>query len=173
MTRIVLILFLALTASAATPSSFSPSVPDVEVVTHEGKKVRFYSDLVKGRTVAVNFVYTTCSTICPSTGALFAALQKEHERVQFISVTIDPKTDTPPKLAAWSNRFRKTPRWTLVTGSQAAIEQIVKAFGLTTARPQDHSPLTIVGSDRTGHWSKLYGFAGGDTIAKAVAEVTR
>jgi len=172
MTRILPILLFAVTASAATPA-FSPSVPDVEVVTHEGKKVRFYSDLVKGRTVAVNFIYTSCSTICPSTGALFAALQTEHERVQFISVSIDPETDTPPKLAAWSNRFRKTPQWTLVTGSQAAIEKIVKAFGLTTARPQDHSPLTIVGSDKTGHWSKLYGFAGSDRIAKVVAEVTK
>jgi protein SCO1 len=170
MTRYVLVLLLALPAFAG---SFSPTIPDVEVVTHEGKTVRFYSDLVKGRTVAVNFIYTDCSTICPSSGALFSALQKENKRVQFISISIEPSVDTPKKLAAWSKRFRTTPQWTLVTGSPAAIEKIVKAFGQTTARPQDHTPLTIVGSDRTRTWSKLYGFPGSEKISKMVAEVSR
>ncbi|HEX2060052.1 MAG TPA: SCO family protein [Thermoanaerobaculia bacterium] len=165
------VLFLLLFAATAAAESFD--IPDVEVVTHEGKKVRFYSDLVKGRTVAVNFIYTNCSTICPSSGALFSALQKEHERVQFISISIEPKTDTPAKLAAWSKRFRSTPQWTLVTGEQADIEKLVKAFGQTTARPQDHTPLTIVGSDRTGTWQKLYGFPGPEKIGKLVSEVSR
>jgi protein SCO1 len=168
--RFLIVLLFAVTASA---DGFSPAIPDVEVVTHEGKKVRFYSDLIKGRTVAVNFVYTSCTTICPTSGALFSALQKEHDRVQFISISIDPATDTPAKLDAWSKRFRTTPRWTLVTGSPAAIETLVKAFGLNTARPQDHNPLTIVGSDRTRQWSRLYGFPGSEKIARLVAEVSR
>ena len=170
MTRLMLVMLLAVPAFA---DSFSPDIPDVEVVTHEGKKVRFYSYLVKGRTVAVNFIYTGCSTICPSSGALFSALQKQHESVQFISISIEPEVDTPPKLAAWSRRFRTTPQWTLVTGSPAAIAKIVKAFGQTTARPQDHTPLTIVGSDRTHTWSKLYGFPGSEKIADLIAEVSR
>lgn len=173
MIRYLLIVLLAMPAFAGAPSSFSPTVPDVEVVTHEGKTVRFYSDLVKGRTVAVNFIYTDCSTICPSSGALFSALQKQHDSVQFISISIEPSVDTPKKLAAWSKRFRTTPQWTLVTGSPAAIEQIVKSFGQTLARPQDHTPLTIVGSDRTHTWSKLYGFPGNDRISALVSEVSR
>lgn len=168
MIRALLLLLFAVTASA---ESFA--IPDVEVTTHEGKKVRFYSDLVKGRTVAVNFIYTSCSTVCPSSGALFSALQKEHERVQFISISIEPKVDTPAKLAAWSQRFRTTPRWTLVTGTPEAIETLVKSFGQTTARPQDHTPLTIVGSDVTHTWSKLYGFPGSEKIAKLVREVSQ
>ena len=69
------------------------------MVTHEGKTVHFYSDLVKGSVVAVNFIFTNCSTICPASGALFANLQKQSGRgVQFISVSIDPATDTPKKL---------------------------------------------------------------------------
>jgi protein SCO1/2 len=171
MTRLLFILLFVFSASA--DDAFAPKLPDLEVVTHEGKKVHFYSDLVKGRTVALNFIYTECSTICPSSGALFSALQKEHERVQFISISIDPETDTPAKLAAWSKRFRSTPQWTLVTGSRENIEQIVKALGQPFARPQDHNPLTIVGSDRTGEWSKLYGFPGTERIAKLVAEVSR
>ncbi len=167
------LLFCALTASAAETTAFAPSVPDVEVITHEGRKVRFYSDLVKGRVVAVNFIFTNCSTICPASGALFAALQKEHRGVQLISVSIDPAYDTPQRLAAWSKRFRTDPGWTLVTGSREAIERIVRAFGASVSRPQDHVPLTIVGSDKTHQWSRLYGFPGSEKLAKVVDEVTR
>jgi protein SCO1/2 len=160
---------LPLCAGGAT---FSPTVPDVEVVTHEGKTVRFYSDLVKDRVVAINFIFTNCSTICPATGALFANLQKQGGRgVHFISISIDPETDTPQRLNTWSRRFRTEPGWTLVTGKRAAIEQIVKAFGATTGRPQDHQPLTIIGSDATHLWTRLYGMPGSEKVNALVDDV--
>ncbi len=168
----LLALFLPLAAFAET-ATFTPEIPDVDVLTHEGKKVRFYSDLVKGRVVAVNFVFTNCSTICPASGALFAALQTQQRGVHFISVSIDPEYDTPKRLDAWSRRFRKDAGWTLVTGKQDAIDRIVKAFGASTARPQDHTPLTIVGSDVTRRWSRLYGFPGHEKLASLVDEVSR
>jgi protein SCO1/2 len=167
----------ALLLSAATlfaDQPFVPNVPDVEVVTQEGKTVHFYSDLVKGRVVAVNFIFTNCSTICPASGAMFANLQKQGSRgVHFISVSIDPTTDTPKKLDAWSRRFRTEPGWTLVTGKQSAIDQIVKAFGATTARPQDHNPLTIIGSDTTHVWTRLYGLPGAERVNALVSDVMR
>lgn len=161
----------------ATPlfaqTSFTPTVPDVEVVTHEGKTVRFYSDLVKGRTVALNFIFTNCSTICPASGAMFANLQKQSGRgVHFISVSIDPTNDTPKKLATWSQRFRTEPGWTLVTGKQSDIDQIVKAFGGPTGRPNDHQPLTIIGSDATHLWTRYYGLPGSDKVNALVDGVT-
>jgi protein SCO1/2 len=144
------------------------------VVTHEGKTVRFYSDLVKGRHVAVNFIFTNCSTICPASGAMFSSLQKQSDRdLHFISVSIDPTHDTPKRLAAWSGKFRSQPGWTLVTGKQTDIDAIVKAFGGPEGRPQDHNPLTIIGSDATGHWSRLYGFPGAEKVEATVEEVTR
>lgn len=172
MKRIFAVLLFSLTAVAET-TTFTPEIPDVDVVTHEGKRVRFYSDLVKDRIVAVNFVFTNCSTICPTSGALFAALQKQNDRVHFISVSIDPEYDTPQRLDAWAKKFRTAPGWTLITGKRPAIEQIVKAFGQTTARPQDHTPVTIVGSDRTRTWSRLYGFPGNDKLSELVDEVSR
>jgi protein SCO1 len=156
-------------------AAFSPKLPDVEVVTHEGKTVRFYSDLVKDRAVAVNFIFTDCSTICPASGALFASLQKQSARgVHFISISIDPGTDTPRKLTAWSQRFRTGGAdWTLVTGKQSAIDAIVKAFGATTTRPQDHQPLTIIGSDATHVWTRLYGFPGTEKVNAVFDEVMK
>jgi protein SCO1 len=172
MKRILALLLFSFAAFADT-TTFTPAIPDVDVVTHEGKPVRFYSDLVKDKIVAVNFVFTNCSTICPTSGALFAALQKQNDRVHFISVSIDPEYDTPKRLAAWSGKFRTAPGWTLVTGKPDAIRQIVKAFGATTARPQDHVPLTIVGSDVTHTWSRLYGFPGNEKLAELVEQVSR
>lgn len=165
---------LLVSAPLFAAPAFSPRIPDVEVVTHEGKTVRFYSDLVKGKAVAVNFIFTNCSTICPASGAMFSSLQKQGDRnLHFISVSIDPGHDTPRRLAAWSRKFRSRPGWTLVTGKQAAIDAIVKAFGGPEGRPQDHNPLTIIGSDATGLWSRLYGFPGAEKVAETVAEVTR
>jgi protein SCO1/2 len=158
----------------AAPSSFSPNIPDVEVVTHEGKTVHFYSDLVKGRHVAVNFIFTNCTTVCPMSGAMFATLQKQNDRdLHFISVSIDPSHDTPRRLTSWSRQFRTQPGWTLITGKQTAIDAIVKAFGGPEGRPQDHNPLTIIGSDRTRSWQRLYGFPGAEKVAATVKEVTR
>jgi protein SCO1/2 len=172
--RFLLIAALVCTAPLFADNSFTPSVPDVEVVTHEGKTVHFYSDLVKGKVVALNFIFTNCSTICPASGAMFANLQKQSRRgVHFISVSIDPTTDTPRKLTAWSRQFRTQPGWTLVTGKQSAIDQIVKAFGATTARPQDHQPLTIIGSDATHLWTRFYGLPGSDKVNALVDDVTR
>ena len=151
---------------------FAPKVPDVEVVTHEGKKVHFYRDLIEGSEVAVNFIFTNCSTICPASGAMFATLQKQSGAgVRFISVSIDPTYDTPERLAAWSKRFRTNPGWILVTGTQSSIDQIVKAFGAANARPQDHQPLTIIGSDTTHSWTKLYGFPDAEKVQSVLADV--
>ncbi len=173
MIRFVIALLIALPLAAA-PSSFTPKIPDVEVVTHEGKSVHFYSDLVKGRNVAVNFIFTNCTTICPASGAMFASLQKQGDRnLHFISVSIDPSYDTPKRLTAWSKRFRTEPGWTLITGEQTAIDAIVKAFGGPAGRPQDHNPLTIIGSDMTRTWRRLYGFPGADKVAETVEEVTQ
>lgn len=161
-------------STQAAPSSFSPNIPDVEVVTHEGKTVRFYSDLVKGRNVAVNFIFTNCTTICPASGAMFASLQKQSARdLHFISVSIDPTYDTPKRLTTWSKQFRTQPGWTLITGKQTAIDAIVKAFGGPEGRPQDHNPLTVIGSDMTHNWQRLYGFPGAEKVSATVKEVTR
>jgi protein SCO1/2 len=173
MPKVLSALLLSFALPVFAAATFTPKVPDVEVVTHEGKTVRFYSDLVKDRVVAVNFIFTNCSTICPATGATFANLQKQRGRgVHFISVSIDPENDTPARLTTWSRRFRTEPGWTLVTGKRAAIEEIVRAFGATTARPQDHQPLTIIGSDATRLWTRLYGMPGSEKINALVDDVT-
>src|SRR5436309_689253 len=89
----------------AQPSAKQPSaaLPDVTVVDQDGKRLRFYSDLVRGRTVAIDFIYTSCTTICPMLTANFRNVQQElgarvGKDITLISISIDPVTDTPAKM---------------------------------------------------------------------------
>ena len=154
---VVLALFLATTASGAPLE-----LPDVTVVDQEGRSVRFYSDLVKDKTVVMNFIFTSCSTVCSPMGANFAALQKKlgkRSDVQLISISIDPAIDTPERLKKWSRQFKARPGWTLVTGDRKDIDRVLTAVGAQTVNRYEHTPLIIVGSDRSGEWSRASGLA--------------
>ena len=146
---------------AQTFAPRSMSIPDVELLDQDGRKVHFYSDLVKGKTVAINFIFTTCTTICPPMGATFARVQKDLENrdVQFISVSVDPVTDTPERLKAWRAKFKAGPAWTLVTGDKQKIDELLEALAASTVRREDHSPTTIIGNDALGQWTRAFGLA--------------
>ena len=140
------------------------SIPDVKVTTQDGRTVNFYSDLIKGKVVAVNFVFTSCTTVCPPMGAIFGKLQEQHagrigKDEYLISVSIDPEVDTPARLKAWGKKFGARPGWTLVTGKQADITRILKAMNAYSPDYVNHQPVTIVGNDATGTWKRSYGFA--------------
>ncbi len=140
------------------------NIPDVEVLDQDGNKLRFYSDLVKGKTVAVNFIFTTCTTICPPLGATFARVQKElagraGNDVRLISISVDPATDTPERLKAWGAKFKAGPGWTLVTGAKPQVDELLRALAASSARREDHSPTVLIGNDALGVWTRAYGLA--------------
>ena len=153
------------------PSAVSPEVadtkmniPDVELLDQNGRKVRFYTDLVKGRTVVINFIFTTCTTICPPLGATFARVQKElgekvGRDVRFISISVDPATDTPERLNAWGAKFHASDGWTLLTGDKPQVDELLRALGASSARREDHSPTILIGNDAHGNWTRTYGLA--------------
>lgn len=139
-------------------------IPDVEVLDQDGKVRHFYSDLIKGKTVAINFIFTNCTTICPPLGATFARVQRElgpkaGTDVQFISVSVDPLTDTPERLKAWGAKFKAGASWTFVTGNKPEIDQLLNALGAAVARREDHTPSVIIANDPKGVWTRTYGLA--------------
>ncbi len=148
-------------------ASHAPSkmtIPDVELVDQDGRKVRFYTDLVKGKTVAINFIFTTCTTICPPLGATFARVQRElgaraGRDVRFISISVDPATDTPERLKAWGAKFHAAEGWTFVTGLKPQVDELLRALGAATASPAEHSPTVLIGNDAAGQWTRSYGLA--------------
>lgn len=152
---------------AGAPATRSPgalSIPDTPVLDQDGNEIRFYSDLVEGRVVAVNFVFTTCTTICPPMGANFGRLQKlmadkAGRDFEMISVSVDPAVDTPQRLKAWAEKFGREPGWTLVTGSKTAIDELLKALRVFTPDKTDHSPILLLGDDARGEWTRAYALA--------------
>jgi protein SCO1/2 len=157
----------AQTAAKPAQETAAPSIPDVELTDQDGRPVHVYSDLIRGRRVAMNFVFTTCTTICPPMGANFERLQKvlgaragrAGSDVRLISVSIDPQTDTPQRLKAWGAKFHAGPRWTLLTGRKEDVDRLLKALGVFTPDRADHSPLVLLGNEPAKRWTRAYGLA--------------
>ena len=157
------------------PSAISSiRIPDVAVLDQHGKSLNFYRDLVKGRVVAVNFVFTTCTAICPSLTATFRKVQQQLQEnsvdAQLISISVDPTTDTPERLHAFAEKFKVEPGWTFVTGSTSDIDSILKEFGVAVANKNDHTPMILIGNDGTGYWTRTYGLSSPTAIVKLISE---
>lgn len=140
------------------------AIPDVQLLDQDGRPVRFYSDLIRGKVVAVNFIFTSCTAICPPMGGIFGKVRAQlGERagrdVHLISVSVDPAVDTPARLKEWGARFGAGPGWTLVTGERETVVQLLKALGVYTANLNDHTPLVLAGNDPRGEWTRAYGLA--------------
>jgi protein SCO1/2 len=139
-------------------------VPDVSLFDQDGKPVLFYSDLVQGKVVMINFVFTSCTTICPPMGATFGKVQQMlggrlGKDVHLISVSVDPATDSPERMKAWGKKFGAGPGWTLVTGERETVVHLLKALGVYTPSINDHTPLVLAGNDPKGQWTRAYGLA--------------
>jgi protein SCO1 len=138
--------------------------PNVTLTTHEGTEVRFYDDLIKGKTVAINLIYTTCQYACPLETAKMAQVQRlladrMGRDIFFYSITIDPEHDTPAVLKEYAERYHAGPGWSFLTGKKANIDLISRKLGLYTtpdlqANPDGHVPYLLVGNDATGQWMR-------------------
>jgi protein SCO1 len=136
--------------------------PDVAVVDQDGKRLNFYGDLLRGRTVAIEFIFTTCTTYCLPLAANFRAVQEDlgtriGADLHLISISIDPVTDTPDKLKAFGAQFNAGPGWTFVTGALPDIARLARKLGQPLGNPTDHVPLVLIHNDRTGSWTRVDG----------------
>lgn len=152
----------------------SPRLSDVIVQDQNGKTLNFYTDLVKGKVVAVNFVFTTCTAICPSLTATFRKVQQQlaEQKVpaHLISISVDPTTDTPERLHEFAAKFKAEPGWTFVTGTASDIDSILKQFGVAVTNKNDHTPMVLIGNDEAGYWTRAYGLSSPSSLVKLIAD---
>jgi protein SCO1/2 len=172
---VVLALLLAWAIPAAAQETESLDLPDVAVLDQEGVSHHFATDLVQGKVVAINFIFTHCTTICPPLAATFGKLRKllgdrAGRDVHLISISVDPANDTPARLKAWSEKFGPGPGWTLVTGTREDMTRLLKALGAYTASVNDHPPLVLIGNGR-GQWTRAYGLAPPAKLIVAIDEM--
>jgi protein SCO1 len=150
-----------------------PKFSDITVLDQDGKHVRFYSDLIKGKTVAINFIYTSCTTVCPTLTAILRQTQMQladggDRNIQFISISIDPVNDRPNILKDYASRFDVGPSWTFVTGTKSEIDVILKSLGAYSASKNEHQPLILIGDDKSKKWMRNYGIPSPASIVSII-----
>jgi len=154
----------------------SDYLPNVPVVTQDGKTLQFYDDVIKGRIVVINFLYTTCRDVCPLTSARLAQVQerlgdKLGRDVFFISVSIDPETDTPALLKAQADALRARPGWLFLTGKREHIDQIRYKLGERSRSLTEHRNEVLFGNDRTGEWARESVFGDLDRFEQSLRQM--
>lgn len=168
------LLLLAAPSTALAEEALNIQVPDVPLVDQHGRQVRLWSDLVRGQTVAINFIFTRCKTICSPMTATLARVQKElgaGAPVRFISITLDVANDTPERLGQFAQRFSPEPHWSFLTGEPDKVKEALVALGGYTPDKEAHRPLVLVGNATAGRWLRVDGLGSASSILDALREV--
>jgi protein SCO1/2 len=137
--------------------------PNVTLTTHTGETVRFFDDLIEGKVVVVNFIYTTCPDACPLETARLAEVQailgdRVGRDTFFYSISIDPETDTPEVLAEYARRYGAGPGWLFLTGRASDVALLRTKLGLYDPEGEtnlsQHRLTMLIGNQATGRWMK-------------------
>jgi protein SCO1 len=149
--------------------------PNVSLVNQDKKVVHFYDDLIKGKIVVIQFMFSNCERLCPMVTPNLVKVQKELQKeapgqVNFVSMTVDPEHDTPEVLKAYSQKFQVQPGWQFLTGSRADIERIRRELGVYDPEDQqfEHMNVLTVGNEPAGDWFGIRALDKPDVIAYTV-----
>ncbi len=141
-------------------------LPNIELVTHEGRRVHFYDDLVRGKVVAINFMFATCRVACPLATEHLVEVQKSladraGRDVTMLSISLDPERDTPEVLRGYAEAHGVGPGWYFLTGKRDDIEMLRRKLGayeldpVIDADPKQHTGIVILGNEPAGRWKAI------------------
>jgi protein SCO1/2 len=143
-------------------------IPDVTLLRDDGKVVNLPAELDDGRPLVVNFIYTSCTTICPMNSQVFEQFQGdlggERKSVHLVSISIDPEQDTPAHLRKYAAQFHAQRGWDHYTGQLTDIVAVQRAFGAYRGDKMSHTPLTLMRSSPGKPWVRFDGFARADDL---------
>jgi protein SCO1/2 len=157
-------------AAAATVSraTVSYETPAVMLVREDGKSVSLPHELDDGRPVLLNFIFTSCSSICPLTSRTLEEFQhklgSEAARVHLMSISIDPEQDTPARLNEYARKFHAGPEWQYYTGTVAASIAAQRAFDVYRGEKMSHTPVTLMRAAPGEPWLRIEGFVTPDEL---------
>ncbi|MDE3739878.1 SCO family protein [Pseudomonas resinovorans] len=151
-------------ARADRPNRTASQLPNVMLTNQYGKRVRFYDDLIRGKVVAINMMYTSCAGICPTATANLIQVQRLlgarlGRQVHLYSITLAPELDTPQTLREYAERHGVGPGWMFLTGAPADVEQVRFSLGFYDPEPEvdrdknSHSGMLRIGNDRFERWT--------------------
>jgi protein SCO1/2 len=151
------------------------SLPGAVMVTQDGDQVNLAADIVGDRIVVVDFVYTTCTTVCPVLSAIFAQVQQKlgdrvGDDVIMVSISVDPLRDTPARMKSYASKLGAGEGWVWLTGQKQTVTKVLEEFGAYTPNFEDHPSMILVGDGKTGQWARYLGFPAADQIVMKVNE---
>jgi protein SCO1 len=153
-----------------TTATYTP--PEVTLVDMTGGKVRLADVLDYEGPVLMQFIFTTCPTICPVMSATFSAAQDkfgaELDEIRMVSISIDPEHDMPERLRKYAEQFKAKSQWHFLTGSLADIVAVQKAFNAYRGNKMRHEPFTYLRPSPKAPWIRFDGLMGVDAL---VAEI--
>jgi protein SCO1/2 len=163
-------------AADAKPSTVKVRYDESVLTDQHGKTHKLRSDVIGDRIVVVDFVYTTCTTVCPVLSAAMAQVQgsldaKAMEEVRLVTITVDPARDTPARMKEYGDRYGAKPGWLWLTGPTGRVNEVLKGFGAYATSFEDHPPLVLVGDARTGNWIRFFGFTDPKLVVAKVQEL--
>lgn len=165
----------------------SDRIPNVTLIDHDGREVKFYDDIVRDRCVVVNFMYTVCKGICPGMTKNLAIVRDDlaaagHDQFTFVSVSIEPHLDTPEQLTKYM-RWNKIadepgkPRWIFLTGKIEDIDALRRSLGVYEIDPDvdadrtQHGGIATFGNDRSNWWGAIPALMEPRFITEAVTRI--
>lgn len=147
-------------------------VPDVALFDESGGPVSLRTLLDTPRPVVLNFIFTTCTTICPVMTATFAQMRRElggsGSGLRMVSISIDPDYDRPAVLREYAARFGAGGGWTFLTGDGRDVERVLRAFGAYAGSKMNHRPLTLLKNPAEPSWVRIDGLASGGDLAHEI-----
>lgn len=171
---IVLAFFLLAGSVAAAERHWREGyIPNVPVVSQDGKSMRFYDDVLKGKISIISFIYTSCRDICPVVTARLSQLEEKLGDAAgrdyfFVSISIDPANDTPARLKEYSKAFGSGPHWMFLTGNLKDIDVIRHRLGERSRALTEHRNEVLLFNDRSGEWERNSAFGDIGVLAAAV-----
>jgi protein SCO1/2 len=152
---------------------------NVTLRTHEGHAVRFYDDLLKDKTVVLQFLYTHCTERCPKTTATLREVQnllgaRAGREIFIYSITVDPEHDTPAALRAYARQTGAKPGWLFLTGDRADVNRVRTNFGddpsLTFDR-SNHLNLIAYGVEGLERWASMPAWTEPVTMVRLITSI--
>lgn len=175
LSMMMLILALGSVSHAAKRQRYTKTmvdykIPDVTLINQDNKKVRLIEYLNADQPVMVEFIFATCTTICPILSIAFTNLQRDlgpdSAKVRMVSISIDPEYDRPSVMRKYLERYDAKPGWDFLTGTIEDIALVMKAFDAYNPNKMNHQPLTFMRSPKTGKWYRFYGLMGGKDMMR-------
>lgn len=167
------------TAEALAPAGPAGAVEvrleDIELVDRTGRPVKFRSEAMADRIVAIDFIYTSCTTVCPVLSALFAQVQDQlgprlGKEVWLASISVDPVRDTPRRMAAEAEKFGAGPGWLWLTGRTDSVERVLTGLDAYAVAFEEHASVILIGDAKSGKWRRLFGFPAPEDIVAILDE---